>query len=78
MLFEFKRLQFSVRLEFAMTIGKAHGQSLLVVGTKFGKSILPMWTAVCGLLTRRKILFIRVYIRREKILCIQKHLNKQN
>jgi ATP-dependent DNA helicase PIF1 len=30
--FEFKRLQFHVRLAFAMTINKAQGQSLYVCG----------------------------------------------
>ncbi|GFU38861.1 ATP-dependent DNA helicase [Trichonephila clavipes] len=33
--FEFKRLQFPVRLVFAMTINKAQGQSLQVCGLNF-------------------------------------------
>jgi hypothetical protein len=35
MLFEFKRLQFPVRLAFAMTINKAQAQSLQVCGLNF-------------------------------------------
>ncbi|UYV76741.1 hypothetical protein LAZ67_14001930 [Cordylochernes scorpioides] len=44
--FEFKRLQFPVRLAFAMTINKAQGQSLQAMWTKFDKSMLLTWTAV--------------------------------
>jgi len=35
MAFEFKHLQFSVRLAFAMAINKAQGQSLQVCGLNF-------------------------------------------
>jgi ATP-dependent DNA helicase PIF1 len=38
--FEFKRLQFPMRLAFAMTINKAQGQIATSVWTKFGKSML--------------------------------------
>ena len=36
--FEFKRLQFPVRLAFAMPINKAQGQSLKVAGINLGTS----------------------------------------
>jgi hypothetical protein len=70
MSFEFKRLQFPVRLAFAMTI-----QDIATsVWTKFGKSMLLKWTTVCGLLTRWKTFqFIRVHTRRKnKKYCIFK------
>lgn len=38
--FEFKRLQFPVRLAFAMSINKAQGQSLKVVGIRGGTLLL--------------------------------------
>ena len=36
--FEFKRLQFPVRLAFAMSINKARGQSLKIAGINLGTS----------------------------------------
>jgi hypothetical protein len=68
---KFKRLQYPVRLTFAMTINKSQG---LRNKTKFGKSMLLTWTNVCGLLTRWKTFrFIRVHTRRKnKKYCIFK------
>jgi ATP-dependent DNA helicase PIF1 len=48
MSFEFKRLQFPVRLAFAMIINIATS-----VWTKFGKSMLLAWTTGCSLLCSR-------------------------
>jgi hypothetical protein len=69
MSYEFKRLQYPVRLTFAMTINKSQG---LHNKNKFGKSMLLTWTNVCGLLTRWKTFrFIRVHTRRKnKKYCI--------
>ena len=39
MAFDFKRLQFPVRLSFAMSINKAQGQSLKVVGLNLSDSV---------------------------------------
>ncbi|KAJ8876872.1 hypothetical protein PR048_021320 [Dryococelus australis] len=50
----FKRLQFPVRLAFAMTIKQGTKTIATSMLTKFGKSMLLTWTAICGLLTRRK------------------------
>jgi hypothetical protein len=47
--FEFKRLQFPVRLGT-----RKHKDIATSVWTKFGKSMLLKWTTVCGLLTRWK------------------------
>jgi len=69
-------LQFPVRLAFAMTINKAQGKSSIAtsVWTEFGKSMLLTWSAVCGLLTRRKTFwFIYVRTRRKnKTYCVSK------
>jgi hypothetical protein len=70
--FEFKRLQFAVRLAFATS-----------VWTKFGKSMLLTWTTLCGLLTGWKTFrFIRLscthQTEKQKILYIQKLFNKHN
>ena len=48
--FQFKRLQFPVRVAFVMTINKAQGQSLQVCGL-LGNSLLFPWATVRGLLT---------------------------
>jgi hypothetical protein len=69
MSFEFKCLQYPVRLAFAMTIN-----IVIIVWTKFGKSMLLTWTTVCSLLTRWKTFrFIRVHTRKKnKKYCIFK------
>jgi hypothetical protein len=83
--FEFKRLQFPVRLAIAMTNYHQQSRGLAKsVWTNFGKSMLLTWTTtVCGLLTRWKTFqFIRVHSTHQKgirkILNIQKHFNKHN
>lgn len=48
LVFNFKRLQFPIRLAFAMTINKSQGQSLKVVGIDLLKSSL--WSALCRML----------------------------
>jgi hypothetical protein len=65
--FEFKRLQYPVRLAFAMTINIAQGHRISV-WTKFGKSMLLTWTTVSGLLMLthwKTFRFIRVHTRKK-------------
>lgn len=45
--FEFKRLQFPVRLAFAVTINKAHGAIVRNLRCEFGISCFFAWTIVC-------------------------------
>ncbi|XP_036344619.1 uncharacterized protein LOC118753824 [Rhagoletis pomonella] len=68
--FEFKRLQFPVRLAFAMTINKAQAQSLQVCGLNLENPCFS--AALCGLLTRRKTFrFIRLRTRwKNKKYCV--------
>ena len=64
MLFEFKCLQFQMRLAFAMTINKAHGESLQVCGLNLENPCYSHPAALCGLLTHRKVFrFIRLRTR---------------
>ncbi|GFS85126.1 ATP-dependent DNA helicase PIF6 [Trichonephila clavipes] len=58
--FEFKRLQFPVRLSFAMTINKAHGQSLQVCGLNLENPCFSHGQ-LYGLLTCRKPFDLFVY-----------------
>ena len=48
--FEFKRLQFPVRVCFAMSINKAHGQSLTVAGLYLQAPCFT-WAVLCWVLT---------------------------
>ena len=45
--FEFKRLQFHIRLAFSMTINKAQDQSLQVCRLNPEKSMICIWTIIC-------------------------------
>lgn len=56
--FAFKRLQFPLRLAFAMTINKSQGQSLQVCGLNLANP----WTTLCCMFTRRKT-FRFIYLR---------------
>ena len=47
--FEFKRLQFPVRLAFAMLINKSQGQSLSVCGYQSWKPMFLTWPIICCL-----------------------------
>lgn len=49
MAFEFKRLQFPIRLTFAMTINKAQGQSLF----ECRKQMVLSWGIICHMLQIR-------------------------
>ena len=77
---KFKRLQFSVLLAFGMTINKAQGQSPQVCGLNlenlcFSHGQLYVAFKRVG---KPSDLFVYTLERKIKILCIQKHFNKQN
>ncbi|CAH2218137.1 jg10868 [Pararge aegeria aegeria] len=68
--FEFKRLQFPIRLAFAMTINKSQGQSLKVCGLNLEHS----WSIIRGMFTGRKtICVVCVY----KMSCITRYLSEE-
>ncbi|GFR00365.1 ATP-dependent DNA helicase [Trichonephila clavata] len=47
---QFKRIQFPLKLCFAMTINKSQGQSLGIAGIDLQTPMLFSWAVVCGLL----------------------------
>lgn len=65
LLFDFKRLQFPVRLAFAITINKSQGQSLEVCGINLKVSLFLAWTIIRRVFARRKTV-IFVYLRTTK------------
>jgi ATP-dependent DNA helicase PIF1 len=80
MLFEFKRLQFPVRLAFAMTINKAQGQSLQVCGLNFEDPCFlhgPLYVA-CSRVGKPFDLFMYTPEGKTKIFYIKKLFNKHN
>ena len=77
--FEFKRLQFPIRLAFAMTINKSQGQSLKVCGLNLEHSCFSMvnytWH-VHGSEDHLRCLFLRLIIK-QKMSCITRYLNEE-
>lgn len=58
----FRRLQFSIRLAFAMTINKSQGQTMSICGLDQEKSALFTWPIICGVFSRWKTVnFIHLY-----------------
>jgi ATP-dependent DNA helicase PIF1 len=76
--FEFKRLQFPVRLAFAMAFNKAQGQSLQVCGLKLENPCFShgQLYVACSHVGKPSDLFVQK--EKQKILYIQKLFNKHN
>ena len=74
--FEFKRIQFSIRVAFAMTINKSQGQSLSVTGLNldnpcFCHGQLYVACSRVGKPTKQKMLFIsRCFTQENKPECL--------
>ena len=79
MQFEFKRLQFPVRLDFAMTINKAQGQSLQVCGLNLENPCFShgQLYVVCSRVENLPIYSCTHLTEKQKIFFIQKHYNKK-
>jgi ATP-dependent DNA helicase PIF1 len=75
--FQFKRLQFPVRLAFAMTITKAQGQSLQVCGLNLENSCFAhgQLYVACSRVGNPSDLFVYAPGGKPKTLCIQRHFN---
>lgn len=74
--FEFKRLQFPLRLAFAMTINKAQGQSLKIAGVILENSCFShgQLYVACSRVGTPKNLFIYTPIGKTKNIVYQKAL----
>lgn len=71
--FQFRRLQFPVKLAFAMTINKSQGQSLELGGlwNKFGKLMFFTRSAIRGLLESGKTILTFYLCKKQKMLYIR-------
>lgn len=74
--FEFKRLQFPVRLAFAMTINKAQGQSLQICGLNLGEPVFShgQLYVACSRVGKPDSLFILTEERKTKNIVYQRAL----
>ena len=73
--FDFKRLQFPIRLAFAMTINKAQGQSLQVCGLNLENPCFShgQLYVACSRVGKPADLYVYAPEREQKILCIPRH-----
>lgn len=77
--FNFKRLQFPVRLAFAMTINKAQGQSLEMCGLNLEYPVFShgQLYVACSRVGKPSDLFIHKMVK-QRMLCIKEHCKINN